>query len=93
MLDFGDFLRYLRCYFIFKKFKVRTDHSALQWPRTSKKQICQVARWIEQLAKYDVEIVHRPGQRHVNADTLSRYPHPVSAVKVYEQWFSLNLKT
>ena len=34
----------------------------------------QLARWIEELAVYNVEIVHRPGKDHVNADGLSRIP-------------------
>ena len=32
----------------------------------------QLARWIEELAVYNMEIVHRPGKDHVNADGLSR---------------------
>ena len=81
-----------RCYLIGKKFKVRTDHSALKWLRTFKKPVGQVARWIERLAEYDFEIVHRPGQRHANADALTRYPHPVFSVTISAQWFSHNLK-
>ena len=34
----------------------------------------QLARWIEELAVYNMEIVHRPGKNHVNADDLSRIP-------------------
>ena len=34
----------------------------------------QLARWIEELAVYNMEIVHRPGIDHVNADGLSRIP-------------------
>ena len=29
-------------------------------------------RWIAQLADYDMEIEHRPGVKHANADALSR---------------------
>ena len=92
MLALVDSLRHFRCYLIGKKVKLRTDHSALQWLRTFKEPVGQVARWIERFAEYDFEIVHRPGIRHANADALSRYPHPVSAVTVNEQWFSPNLK-
>ena len=42
-----DALRHFRCYVIGKRFKVRTDHSALQWLRTFKEPVGQVARWIE----------------------------------------------
>ena len=92
MLALVDSRRHFRCYLIGKKFKVRTDHSALQWLRTFKEPVGQVARWIERLAEYDIEIVYRPRQRHANADALSRYPHPVSSVTVSEQWLSPNLK-
>ena len=37
----------------------------------------QLARWIEELAVYNMEIVHRPGKNHVNADGLSRIPDPL----------------
>ena len=34
----------------------------------------QLARWLEELAQYDMEIIHRltPGRKHINADGLSR---------------------
>ena len=37
----------------------------------------QLARWIEELAVFNMEIVHRPGKDHVNADGLSRIPDPL----------------
>ena len=61
MLALVDSLRHFRCYLIGKKFKVLTDHSALQWLRNFKEPVGQVARWIERLAEYEFEIVHRPG--------------------------------
>lgn len=53
---------------------MRTDHSALKWLVSFKDPQGQVARWIEVLSTYDLEITHRPGVRHGNADSLSRYP-------------------
>ena len=91
MLALVDSLRHFRCYLIGKKLKVRTENCALHWLRTFKEPVGQVARQIELLAKYDFEIVHRPGKRHAIADALSRYPHPVSSVTITEQWFSPNL--
>ncbi|GFX74678.1 retrovirus-related Pol polyprotein from transposon 412 [Trichonephila clavipes] len=38
----------------------------------------QVARWIQRLQEYDVEIRHRKGSTHENADALSRRPCPES---------------
>ena len=37
----------------------------------------QLVRWIEELAVYNMEIVHRPGKDHVNADGLPRIPDPL----------------
>ena len=34
----------------------------------------QLARWLERLQKFHFHIVHRPGKRHRNADSLSRRP-------------------
>ncbi|GFU82851.1 retrovirus-related Pol polyprotein from transposon 17.6 [Trichonephila clavipes] len=38
----------------------------------------QIARWIQRLQEYDVEICHRKGPAHGNADALSRRPCPES---------------
>lgn len=32
----------------------------------------QLARWLEELAQYNMDIVHRPGKKHTNADGMSR---------------------
>ena len=33
-----------------------------------------MARWLEKLQEYHLNIVHRPGRKHANADSLSRRP-------------------
>ena len=43
----------------------------------------QLARWIEELAVYNMEIVHRPGKDHVNAHGLSRIPDPLVQCNYY----------
>ena len=70
MLALVDSLMHFRCYLLEKKFQVRTDHSVLQWLRTFNEPFSQVARWLEQIAKYDFEIVYRPGKQHANADAM-----------------------
>ena len=52
--------------------RVRTDHSSLTWLRSFHRVEGQLARWMETLALYDLEIIHRPGRIHGNADALSR---------------------
>lgn len=57
-----------------RHFKVRTDHSSLRWLTRMKEPEGQLARWLEKLAEYHFDIVHRPGHLHTNADSLSRRP-------------------
>ena len=93
MLALVDALRDFRCYILGRKFKIWTDHSALQLLRTFKEAVGQVARWIERLAKYDFDIEHRTGKQHSNANALSRYPVRVPAVSLVEKWFSPEFET
>ncbi|KRZ63940.1 Retrovirus-related Pol polyprotein from transposon, partial [Trichinella sp. T8] len=44
----------------------------LKWLRNFREPEGQVARWLEKLAEFDFEVVHRPGKKHQNADALSR---------------------
>ena len=64
--------RHFRPYLYGRKFIVRTDHHALRWLHNFKEPAGQVARWLEQLAEFDYEVVHRQGKQHTNADALSR---------------------
>ena len=68
------FTKYFKQYLLGRKFLIRTDHAALQWLRRTPDPVGQQARWLEQLAPYDFEIIHRPGVRHANADGISRIP-------------------
>ncbi|KRZ61857.1 Transposon Ty3-G Gag-Pol polyprotein [Trichinella nativa] len=48
------------------------DHNSLRWLRNFREPEGQVARWLERLAEFDFEVVHRAGQRHQIADALLR---------------------
>ena len=61
-----------RPYLYGKRFTLRTDHNCLKWLHNFKEPEGQVARWLEALAEFDYEVVHRPGKQHQNADALSR---------------------
>jgi len=63
-----------RQYLLWKKFVIRTDHSALQRLRTTPEPIGQQARWCEILEEFDFQIVHKLGRLHGNADAMSRRP-------------------
>jgi len=75
-------LRNWRCYLEGCKFTVETDHSALQWLRTQPNLNRRQARWVELLASYDFEIVHKPGKQNVS-DPLSRATHTPPLPEVY----------
>lgn len=53
---------------------VRTDHSALKWLMSFNHQQGQVAIWVEFIGTYDLDIRHRLGAKHSNANNLRRYP-------------------
>lgn len=53
---------------------VRTDHGALTWLLNLKHIEGQMARRLETLGTYDLNIRHRTGREHMNADSLSRLP-------------------
>ncbi|KAL5501944.1 hypothetical protein EMCRGX_G008627 [Ephydatia muelleri] len=65
-------VRQFRAYLWGRKFIVRTDHNALRLLCNFKDPQGQVARWLEILAEFDIDVVHRPGLQHGNADALSR---------------------
>ena len=70
------FTRQFRPYLIGRPFMVRTDHNSFRWLTSFKEPQGQLARWLEELSQYDLEIVHRPGKSHANADFLCRMPDP-----------------
>lgn len=68
------FIHQFRHYLLGREFILRTDHGSLRWLFEFKDPQGQLARWIESLSQYQFKIQHRPGVKHVNADTLSRKP-------------------
>jgi hypothetical protein len=66
------FTQHFRHYLLGREFIVRTDHSSLQWMMNFKEPQGQLARWLQVLSHYHMQIQHRPGRKHVNADVLSR---------------------
>ena len=53
---------YFRHYFYGRKFFIRTDHSSLKWLLRLKDPDGQLARWLEVVSSYEMEIQHRPGR-------------------------------
>ena len=77
------FTRHFKHYLLGRAFTVRTDHSSLTWLMGFKNIEGQLARWIEELSMYNMQIVHRAGKNHVNADGLSRIPDPLTLCNCY----------
>nr|VZI12709.1 unnamed protein product [Spirometra erinaceieuropaei] len=73
------FLRQFKHLLVGRRFVLRTDHRALQWLRSFKDPMDQLARWQEFLQDFDFECQYRPGHKHGNADALSRLPHVTDA--------------
>ena len=67
-------LKYFRNYLWGREILVRTDHGALQWYKNMKHPDFQLGAWIETVEEFGVKIVSRPGNKHQNADALSRIP-------------------
>jgi hypothetical protein len=67
-------LKQYRMYLLGRSFVIRTDHSALQWLRRTPEPIAQQARWLAFIEQFNYRIEHRPGNKHQNADVMSRLP-------------------
>lgn len=74
LLAVVEALKHFRHYVMGRPFQIRTDHSALTWLKTFKEPQGQLARWLERLSEYDVQITYRKGSCNGNADALSRRP-------------------
>ena len=68
------FSRQFRHYLLGRHFTARTDHNSLTWLMNFKEPQGQLARWLEELSQFNMEIQHRPGKKHTNADASSRIP-------------------
>ena len=77
-------LKKFRVYVLGRKVVARTDHAALSHMLRKTDLTGRIARWKLILSEYDVHYVTRPGERHRNADGLSRLvdedsePRPVN---------------
>lgn len=65
-------LQHFRHYLLGNKVILRTDHYSLKWLNTFKRPEGILARWVETLAEFDIQIEHRPGRLHSNVDGVSR---------------------
>ena len=68
------FTRHFKHYLLGRKFQIVTDHIALQWLHNFKDPDGLTARWLEKLAAFEYEIVHRCRKSIGHADSMSRIP-------------------
>ena len=74
LLAVVSFVRHFRHFLLGRKFLIRTDHSSLRWIMSFREPTDQMARWLEILSQFDFVIQHRAGNKHANADAMSRVP-------------------
>ena len=74
LLAIVEFVKQHQHYLQGARFCIRTDHAPLRSVMNAKDPEGQLARWIEFLSTFDFEIQYRVGERHQNADALSRRP-------------------
>ena len=67
-------LRKFRQHLLGRRVVVRTDHAALTHLMRTPEPIGQQGRWLDFLAEFELDIVHRAGKKHSNSDALSRRP-------------------
>ena len=74
LLAIVTFTRHFKHYLLGRKFKIVTDHRALQWLHNFKDPDRLTAPWLEKLAAFDYEVQNRLGKSIGHADGLSRIP-------------------
>ena len=84
------FSREFHHYLLGRQFLVCTDHSSLTWLMHFHHPEGMLAQWLEELSQYDMVIQHRPGNKHGNADGLSRIPEKEDFCNCYEAGISLS---
>jgi len=60
----------------------RCDHLVLGWLRRTSESLSQLARWLTFIEQFDYTILHRAGQKHGNADSLSRRNNKSSNIEL-----------
>ena len=68
------FTRHFKHYLLGRKFKIVTDHRALQCLHNFKDPDGLTARWLEKTAAFDYDVQHRPRKNIGHVDGLSRIP-------------------
>jgi hypothetical protein len=68
------FIAHFKHYLLGRKFRLRTDHSSLQWLYNFRSPTGILARWLETLSAFDFTIEYKRGSANGAAAALSRTP-------------------
>ena len=68
-------LRQFRPYILGHRTVVRFDHAALMLLKRAKEPVGQQSRWLDFIKQFALDLQHRKGASHSNADALSRRPY------------------
>ena len=77
-----NYIRQFKHYLLGRRFKIITDHRALQWLHNFKDPDALTARRLRKLAAFDFEIEHRSGKNIGHADCISRLPATTAALNM-----------
>lgn len=67
-------IKAFRPYLHGREFVIVTDHAALRQLLGTKEATGRISRWIMHLQQYTFVVQHRAGNKHLNADAISRDP-------------------
>ena len=84
------FTQNFRNYLLGQKLLIVTDHRALTWLYSFKEPDGLLARWIENLGQFDLEIKHEARKKIHHGDCLSRVPQTEDQVKDCDQVNQIN---
>jgi hypothetical protein len=78
MLALTRATKHYRCYIYGKRFKVRTDHAALNYLHKFADSNCRLMRWSLRLAELDFDVEYRAASKIKHVDALSRHVQTVT---------------
>ena len=61
---------------------IRTDHNSLQYLLQQKTLSTEQQKWIEKIAAFDMEIIHKKGKENVVTDALSRKDEDITSYSI-----------
>ena len=71
-----------RHYLLGRKILIRTNHNSLQYLLQQKTLSIEQQKWIEKIATFDMEILHKRGKDNVVVDALSQKDEEVKAYAI-----------